>query len=252
MLAVKAPEKETFFEKDDKVHTKHHTMMDGTFLVTQIICTAVALVFFCIACHVVFVLADSLPAVFYIVFILLAVYLALQVFEVVARILPFGEHEELMAVQTYYWCSSVVMLIVTCTVLASAADMSLNDGDRIRLRQLESVQYLAMADTEANPLCAFGVQKNPMLQLMGSFSTDMKFGNRAVLEQKNPVNFKVFHWTRWWEFAQTSPQLQGPDLYLCSLGMDQHFGTCQKQYKADAQAFNLDFQPFADEIAKLL
>ena len=91
-----------------------------------------------------------------------------------------------------------------------------------------------------------------MLKLMGGFSTDMKFGDRKVLEQNNPVNFKVFHWTRWWEFAQTSPQLQGPVLYLCSLGMDQHFGTCQKQYKADAQAFNLDFQPAADDVAKLL
>ena len=130
--------------------------------------------------------------------------------------------------------------------------MNANDGDRIRLRKLESVQYLAMADAVTNAICGTGVQKNPMLQLMGGFSTDTKFGNRGVLAQKNPVNFKVFHWTRWWEFAQTSPQLQGPDLYLCSLGMDQHFGTCQKQYKADAQAFNLDFQPFADEIAKLL
>ena len=63
MLAVKAPEKETFFEKDDKVHTKHHTMMDATFLLTQIICTAVAFVFFGIAWHVLFVLADSLPTI---------------------------------------------------------------------------------------------------------------------------------------------------------------------------------------------
>ena len=256
MLAVKAPEKETFFEKDDKVHTKHHTMMDATFLLTQIICTAVAFVFFGIAWHVLFVLADSLPAVFWIVFVLMAAYLTLQALDVLLRILPsvsiLTEENQLMAARVYYWCSYFVMFIVTCTVLGSAAYMNANDGDRIRLRKLESVQYLAMADAVPNAMCSTGVQKNPMLQLMGGFSTDMKFGDRAVLEQKNPVNFKVFHWTRWWEFAQTSPQLQGPVLYLCSLGMDQHFGTCQKQYKADAKAFNLDFQPFADEIAKLL
>jgi hypothetical protein len=256
LIGVVPPEKELLFAKDENVHSNHHTMMDGTFLVTQIICTAVALVFFGIAWHVLFVLADSLPVVFYIVFILVAVYLTLQAFEVLVRILPsldiFGEQEELMAAQTYYWCSCVVMFIVTCTVLGSAAYMNANDGDRIRLRQLESVQYLAMADAEDNALCPFGVQKNPMLQLMGCFSTDMKFGDRKVLTQKNPVNFKVFHWTPWWEFAETSSQLQGPHLYLCSLGMDQYFGTCQTQYKADAQAFSPDFQPFADEIATKL
>ena len=253
-------EQETFFDHDklhqDERHDKHHTMMDGTFLLTQIICTAVAFVFFGIAWHVLFVLADSLPAVFWIVFVLMAAYLTLQALDVLLRILPsvsiLTEENQLMAARVYYWCSYFVMFIVTCTVLGSAASMNANDGDRIRLRKLESVQYLAMADAVPNAMCSTGVQKNPMLQLMGGFSTDMKFGDRAVLEQKNPVNFKVFHWTRWWEFAQTSPQLQGPDLYLCSLGMDQYFGTCQKQYKADAQAFNLDFQPFADEIAKLL
>ena len=46
-------EQETFFDnRDDKQaerHDKHHTMMDGTFLLTQIICTPVAFVFFGIA-----------------------------------------------------------------------------------------------------------------------------------------------------------------------------------------------------------
>jgi len=42
--------------------------------------------------------------------------------------------------------------------------MNANDGDRIRLCQLESVQYLAMADAEANTRCASGVQKNTMLR----------------------------------------------------------------------------------------
>ena len=248
------PERELLFAKDTTVHTNHHTMMEGTFLVTQIICTAVAFVFFGIACHVLFVLADSLPAVFYIVVILLAVYLGLQAFEVLLKILPstFGEPQAMMAAETYYWCSIAVMFIVTGTVLGSAASMNANDGDRIRLRQLESVQYLAMANAEANTLCVNGVQKNPMLQLMSGFSTDMKFGDRKVLEQNNPVNFKVFHWTRWWEIPATSPQFQGPLLYLCSLGMDQYFGTCHKQYKAQAQAFRPDFQPFVDEIATKL
>ena len=247
-------EKQLLFAKDTTVHTNHHTMMEGTFLVTQIICTAVAFVFFGIACHVLFVLADSLPAVFYIVVILLAVYLGLQAFEVLLKILPstFGEPQAMMAAETYYWCSIAVMFIVTGTVLGSAASMNANDGDRIRLRQLESVQYLAMANAEANTLCVNGVQKNPMLQLMSGFSTDMKFGDRKVLEQNNPVNFKVFHWTRWWEIPATSPQFQGPLLYLCSLGMDQYFGTCHKQYKAQAQAFRPDFQPFVDEIATKL
>jgi len=248
------PERELLFAKDTTVHTNHHTMMEGTFLVTQIICTAVAFVFFGIACHVLFVLADSLPAVFYMVVILLAVYLGLQAFEVLLRILPstFGEPQAMMAAETYYWCSIAVMFIVTGTVLGSAAYMNANDGDRIRLRQLESVQYLAMQEADSNSLCQYGVQKNPMLQLMGGFSTDMKFGDRKVLEQKNPVNFKVFHWTRWWEIPATSPQFQGPLLYLCSLGMDQYFGTCHKQYKAQAQAFRPDFQPFVDEIATKL
>jgi len=202
---------ETLFEKDVKVHAKHHTMMEGTFLVTQIICTAVELVFFGIAWHVLFVLADTLPVVFYIVFILLATYLTLQALEVLVRILPsldiFAEQEELRAAQTYYWCSFFVMFFVTCTVLGSASYMNATDDDRIRLRQLESVQYLAMADAVTNAICGTGVQKNPMLQLMGGFSTDTKFGNRGVLAQKNPVNFKVFHWTRWWEFAETSSLL---------------------------------------------
>jgi len=47
-----------------------------------------AFVFFGIAWHVLFVLADSLPAVFWIVFVLMAAYLTLQALEVLLRILP--------------------------------------------------------------------------------------------------------------------------------------------------------------------
>ena len=158
-----------------------------------------------------FVLADTLLAVFWIVFLLMAAYLTLQALEVLVRILPsvgiLPKENQLMSAQVYYWCSCFVMFIVICTVLGSTTYMNANDGDRIRLRKLESVQYLAMADAEANANCPTGVQKNPLLQLMGGFSTDTKFGNRGVLAQKNPVNFKVFHWTRWWEFAETSSLL---------------------------------------------
>jgi hypothetical protein len=137
---------ETFFDKEEKraeMHDKHHTMMDCTFLLTQIICTAVAFVFFGIAWHVLFVLADSLPAVFWIVFVLMAAYLTLQALEVLLRILPsvsiLPEENQLMAAWVYYWCSYFVMFIVTCTVLGTATEFAYNHGDRIRLRQLESV-----------------------------------------------------------------------------------------------------------------
>jgi hypothetical protein len=205
---------------------------------------------------VLFVLADTLLAVFWIVFLLMAAYLTLQALEVLVRILPsvgiLPKENQLMSAQVYYWCSCFVMFIVICTVLGSTTYMNANDGDRIRLRKLESVQYLAMADAEANANCPTGVQKNPLLQLMGGFSTDTKFGDGSVLHGKNPVNFKVFHWMHWWEFAETSLLLQEPDLYLCSLSMDQYFGTCKTQYEAAAQAFNPDFQPAADDVAKLL
>jgi hypothetical protein len=78
---------------------------------------------------------------------------------------------------------------------------------------------------------------------------DMNVGQDSILKENNPVNFKVFHWTRWWEFAAFPDSLQqAPSLYLCSLGMEQYFGTCSAGYKKPATPFELVYQVIADEV----
>jgi len=48
---------------------------------------------------------------------------------------------------------------------------------------------------------------------------------------KNPIVFKVNAWTNWWHFGTDSTAL-GPDLFLCSTGLEQEFGSCRAQYRA--------------------
>jgi hypothetical protein len=48
----------------------------------------------------------------------------------------------------------------------------------------------------------------------------------------NPVSFKVFTWTRWWQMQAEQGTTQGPGLYFCSTGLKQQFGKCRKQYES--------------------
>jgi hypothetical protein len=229
----------------------HTAMMKSIFLFTQIIGTAVAFVFFGIAFHVLFVLSDFQGAVLWIVFMLVCLYLCIHASEVVCicasafSLSCCAGIDKFQWPRVYYLYSLFVTLIVSITVLGASATDSRVGRD---LRRLESVQYMAMANADPNQMCGSGVQKNTLLQQMASFQTDKGFDDDSILRENNPVNFKVFHWTRWWEFGLSMDSLQPPSLYLCSLGMEQHFGTCSAEYKLPAKPFESLFQVIADAV----
>jgi hypothetical protein len=219
----------------------HDAMMTSIFQFTQIIGIVVAFVFFGIAFHVLFVLSDTQGAVLWAVFVFIGLYLCIYASEVVLSLLesfgvPCSTNPQWPMV--YYLYSILGVLIVSITVLGAAATPSLGQS----LSKLESVQYMAMANAAPNQNCTSGVQKNTLMH-------DMNVGQDSILKENNPVNFKVFHWTRWWEFAAFPDSLQqAPSLYLCSLGMEQYFGTCSAGYKKPATPFELVYQVIADEV----
>ena len=66
----------------------------------------------------------------------------------------------------------------------------------------------------------------------------------------NPVSFKVFTWTRWWQMQAEQGTTQGPGLYFCSTGLKQQFGKCRKQYESiPGNALDDKFNTFVTKIA---
>ena len=144
-----------------------------------------------------------------------------------------------------YLLSVFVLLVVLFAFLFTA-----NHGAE-NLRKLESMSYLGMrsGDVQLNTQCAAnGVQHNKMLHEFLAVRDDATYDS-VPLGTNNPVTFKVFAWTRWWqlELASTGGS-QGPALYFCSTGLEQEFGRCAQQYALKpGKPFDETFQAFVDK-----
>jgi hypothetical protein len=128
--------------------------------------------------------------------------------------------------KAYYLLSIMATLLVVIVLLAYSDD-KLDD-----LRRLESAQHISMdkAVLKRNTNClTTGMQSNGLLYTELDLKPESTFKVEDTL--KNPIVFKVNAWTNWWYFKTDSTTL-GPDLYLCSTGLEQEFGSCRTQYRA--------------------
>jgi hypothetical protein len=95
------------------------------------------------------------------------------------------------------------------------------------LRRLESAQHISMdkAVLKSNSNCLnTDMQSNCLLYTELELKPELTFKVEDTL--KNPIVFKVNAWTNWW-YLKTDSTTLGPDLYLCSTGFEQEFGSCR-------------------------
>ena len=121
-----------------------------------------------------------------------------------------------------------------------------------KLRRLESMQYLGMhkTDVTVNTVCSgSGVQYNDLLHNFMELKDDVRYGDISA-GTDNPISFKVFAWTRWWQLEQRQTGgKQGPALYFCSNGLEQEFGTCAAELSIrPGVKFEENFQAFVDKV----
>jgi hypothetical protein len=128
--------------------------------------------------------------------------------------------------KAYYLISIMATLVVVIVLLAYG------DDKLDFLRQLESAQHISMdkAVLKSNSNCLTnGMQSNGLLYTELELNPSSTF--KIADDLKNPIVFKVNAWTNWWHFGTDSTAL-GPDLFLCSTGLEQEFGSCRAQYRA--------------------
>ena len=236
-------------------HEQQSLMIGFVLQLADLITIVVSVVLAWLAFSVLATMYDSTDSnLLYVVTVVVAgAFLLIRVAEVLSDLLAstsvasmLGSVWSSRAFFAYYLVSVFVLLVVLFAFLFTH-----NHGAET-LRKLESMQYLGMrlADVRPNTQCAAnGVQNNKMLHEFLAMRDDATY-DAVPLGANNPVTFKVFAWTRWWqlELASTAGK-QGPALYFCATGLDQEFGRCAQQYALKpGKAFDDSFQAFVDKV----
>lgn len=213
----------------------HKMMVLHTLKLVDIITMAVTVALFAIAFHVLATMYDSsewnlffttviVVTSFYMLIRLVS--LILEVFSSEANSTPASKDMWLRLSMVYYFLSILAGLVVVLALLMTG------DDKLDTLRQLESAQHISMdkAVLKSNTNCLnTGIQSNGLLYTELELKPESTF--KVADDLKNPIVFKVNAWTNWWYF-KTEPTALGPDLFLCSTGLEQEFGSCRWQYRA--------------------
>ena len=243
--------KEHYMPKDQE----HATMMDFILQLVDLIAIAVSGVLLGVAIHV---LATMFEAennnLLYISFVIFtSFYLFIRVLQLLGTLLN-ARVTEMFKTQLDNWWDHVyfvqhVLATMFIICLLWAFVFTVNHGHD-KLRRLESIQYLGMhkTDVATNSNCATGVKYNTLLHDFMELKAETKYADISA-STDNPVNFKVFAWTRWWqlELRQTGAK-QGPAQYFCSNGLEQEYGVCAAEVSLrPGVKFEDNFQYFVDQ-----
>jgi len=224
---------EAHYLKDGN-HTSYREMVSHTLQLVQVIALTVSLALFGMTIHILRTMYDSsdwnLLCIF--VVVVTGLYILLRLLHVVndiAMVFWPGNHMTetwAMVYKYYYFLSILAVTIVICVLLASG------DSKLDSLKRLESAQPLSMDKSvlKKNDACKnSGIQSNGLLFTELELKTDSSF--KIEDTDKNPVSFKVNAWTNWWSMKKDATRLYA-DLYLCSTGVEQQFGSCRTQYRS--------------------
>jgi hypothetical protein len=244
-----------YMQQDE--YADHRAMLDFALQLVDILTIAVSGVLLSVAIHVLATMFESqyynLLYFFFVVFT--SFFLFIRVMQLVASFLNSQVTGMFKNVLDQWWdhvyFAQYVLSTIFILVVLFMFVFTENHGHD-KLRRLESTQYLGMhkTDVTANTVCsASGVQYNTLLHDFMQLKDDAKY-NDISAGTDNPVSFKVFAWTRWWqlELRQTSGK-QGPALYFCSNGLEQEFGACAAELSTrPGVKFEEDFQAFVDRV----
>lgn len=225
------------FIEHNYLHDKqaHRMMVAHALKLVDIITLAVTFALFGIAFNVLATMYDSSEwnLFFLTVIVVTSFYMLIKLVHLIME-LGFSEYNSAptakdtwMRVSKAYYLLSIMATLLVVIVLLAYSDDKLDD-----LRRLESAQHISMdkAVLKSNTNClTTGMQSNGLLYTELELKPESTFRVDDTL--KNPIVFKVNAWTNWWYFKTESTAL-GPDLYLCSTGLEQEFGSCRAQYRA--------------------
>jgi len=215
-----------------EVYASYKKMVSHTLQLVQLIALTVSLALFGITIHILRTMYDSSDWnwLCILVVVVTGLYILLKllfvVYEITMAFWPGDYMTERMAtVYKYYYFFSILTVTIVICVLLAGGDSKLDD-----LKRLESAQPLSMDKSvlKKNDAC-----KNAGIQSNGLLFTELELETVSSFQIKdtdqNPVSFKVNAWTNWWSMKKGAAQLNA-DLYLCSTGVEQQFGSCRTQY----------------------
>jgi len=155
--------------------------------------------------------------------------------------LKYGKNVSMVVWQSekYLYLITVWLMIIGILAISANTDATTPPAEA-RLRFAEKILYKAASTFKANNACSLGVQKNPLLSTMLASSCDEK----DVMQEDgsiDPVDMKVFVWSRWWQMNDrpvimnkqdvcSKRDCQAYSLLFCSAGFEQHWGQCKAGY----------------------
>jgi hypothetical protein len=232
--------------KDIPEHHTHGIMIEFVLKVADFIAIAVSCVLFGVAFNVLAVMFDSqrYNLLYVTVLIVMGMFLLARIAELLSSVLLRASSSTSWSWHHVYFAHYVGSITIILCVLFAFLFFENHGHDK--LRKLESIQYMGMkaSDVAANAKCqSNAVQNNKLLYDFLDVKNDQKFDD-ITPGLENPVSFKVFAWTRWWQFElRSTTGKQSPALFFCSNGLEQEFGLCAKEYlKRPGVEFEEDFQ----------
>ena len=157
---------------------------------------------------------------------------------------PAGkERSEHWGMLLHYFC--LVLFLVIVTMVRTRPDPNTD------LFIYETAQHAyASTGIKVNSNCTTtGIQKNSLTEsYLDENVADANKYEELMMNDKSPLAFKIFAWTRWWTLDTKDDDKQGPELYFCSTGLEQEFDLCRKQYTVrpgqefEHTTFNTDAQ----------
>jgi len=240
-------------------HEDYIAMINFVLQLVDVLVITVSGVLLSISIHVLATMFESKNYnLLYVCFVIVtSVYFFIRVLQLLAGFLNSQVTGAFKNVLNKWWdhvyLAQSVFSTVFILVLLFAFAFTENHGHD-KLRKLESMQHFGMhkSDVSANTNCSpSGVQNNALLHDFMNVPADAKY-NEISSGTDNPVSFKVFAWTRWWqlELRQTGGK-KGPALYFCSNGLEQEFGLCAAEFTPTARPglkYEDSFQLFVDKV----
>lgn len=232
---------------------QHAKMVAHALALVDVITLAVVLVLVGVTFNVLgYMNAASVYWLFWAVFSVLGLFLAFQILETVFGMYftyhQYKDHELKKWMERAFalqYSATIFLIIVFSFVHSNESHLS------EKLRTLENSQYASMSavDLRPNTLCTnAGVQSNSLLKTFLDLESSKKFKDISP-DWNNPVNFKVWAWTRWWQLEAGAASTLDAKYYLCSVGMEQVFGECRAQYATTpGKALDDTFKTFANTI----
>lgn len=149
----------------------------------------------------------------------------------------FGPANVRIALTIVWQFEKVLYLLTLWLIIFGVFGLSVNGkwSAEDNLRSREKILYASAANVTKNDLCLAGVQSTTLM----IESLKPKCG-RDQDSQPDPVDIKVFSWTRYWRLHDSlvidkkgdeclSRKCQGASSLFCSNGFEQHWGHCKTE-----------------------